>query len=97
MRKKTDSVQTNIYTPSDTAVLLYSGLVAHTSYDNDDDKYPKDHIKIEVAAAASAAVSLTAFSHSELLLSMFCNIYYDFTYFFAFCPNVLLEFFIKIG
>lgn len=39
----------------------YCALVAHTGNDNDDDEYPKDHIKIEVAA--SAAASAVAVAH----------------------------------
>lgn len=72
-------------------------LVAHAGNDNDYDKYPKDHIKIKVASAAVVVHSFTAISHCKLLLSTFCNIYYVVIIIFAFCPNVLLEFFIKIG
>ncbi len=57
-------------------------LVAHTGYDNDDDKNPKNHIKVKV----TTIISFTAFSHCRLLLSMFCNIYYDYYVKFADCP-----------
>ena len=70
-------------------------LVVEYTYDNDDDKNPKDHIKIK--AVVTTIISLTAFSHCRLLLSMFCNIYYDGYVKFADCPHVLLEFFIEIG
>lgn len=79
---------------------LMCELVAHACYDYDDDKNPKNHIKIEVTAAetsAAAVISFTALSHCEFLLSMFCNIYYDYSVNFAFCPHVLLEFFLEIG
>lgn len=72
-------------------------VIAHTSYDDDDDKNPKNHIKIKIAAAKAAVISFTAFSHCELLLSAFCNIYYDKYKKIALCPNVILEFFAKIG
>ncbi len=57
-------------------------VVAHTSYNNYDDKYPKDHIKIEIAAVAS----LTAFIHDEPPFPDF-NIYYDECAFFEYCPK----------
>ena len=70
---------------------MFSGklLIAHTCNDNNYDKNPKDHIKIEVAAAAAVVavvVAYAAVSHDEVLLSCICNIYYVFQRNFAFCP-----------
>ncbi len=76
--------------------MIKRELVAHASNNNDDDKYPKDHIKVEIAASASAVV-LIALRHCEPLLSKICSIYYESLIIFVFCPQVLLEFFIKMG
>lgn len=76
--------------------LRLCGLVAHTCNDNDDDKNPKNHIKIKITAA-EVFISFTAITHCKFLLSMFCSIYYDYSVKFADCPHVLLEFFIEMG
>ena len=74
---------------TDSAYGIKLVIAAHTSYDDDNDKNPKNHIKIEV----TAAISFTAFSHCRLLLSKYCNIYYEARSIFADCPRVLLVFF----
>lgn len=75
-------------------------LIAHTCNDNNYDKNPKDHIKIEVAAAAAVTavvVAYAAVSHNEVLLSCICNIYYDKPVFFAFCPYKSAKIFLSGG
>jgi len=39
-------------------------VIAHTGYDNDDNKYPQNHIKVKVSATAAVVAYRTAVTHN---------------------------------
>lgn len=46
-------------------ITVYKGkLVAHTGYNNDDNKYPKNHIKVKVSATAAVVAYGTTVTHT---------------------------------
>lgn len=51
--------------------MCYLTLVAHTGYDYNYDKYPENHIGIELAAALLAAVMRLFLAAAALLLHFF--------------------------
>lgn len=50
-------------------------VIAHASNDNDDDKYPKDHIKVKIAATSAAVIA--TFSHFFAPPFLEVSIYYE--------------------
>ena len=50
-------------------------VIAHASNDNDDDKDPKDHIKVKIAATSAAVIA--TFSHFFAPPFLEVSIYYE--------------------